>query len=182
MPFPNDRIPRVDLGGGALLDEGGPEPLAIVLMRFALSVLVLLAASVVVSGCQSRIGDACVSDFECQSNETCDTSVNRGYCTIYDCDVEGCPDEAVCVDFEVVTACMLSCTKDSQCRSRGNFVCRRDIGGTGFCYAPEGMPTVPTFTPSELPEWPDNLPVPPEGSAVGEGSALGAGSGEAALP
>lgn len=145
-------------------------------MQFLPTALLLFLAAAVSMGCQSRIGDACVSDFECQSNETCDTSVNRGYCTIYDCDIEGCPSEAVCVDFEVVTACMLACTKDSQCRKRGNFVCRRDIGSEGFCYAPEGMPTIPNFTPSELPEWPDNLPVPPEGSALAEGSAIGEGS------
>lgn len=54
------------------------------------------------AGCSKEIGDECTVSSDCDPNgeRFCDTSSgNPGYCTIQGCDVETCPEEAVCVRF-----------------------------------------------------------------------------------
>lgn len=102
----------------------------------AIATLALTLAWVLLAACRPEIGDACINDLECGTEQVCDTSVPRGYCTRYDCEPSSCPDEAVCVDFQVLTACMERCSSDSDCRGRGGYVCRQDIGPVGFCYQP----------------------------------------------
>ncbi len=101
-----------------------------------LSRLALLAFVVVVlgTGCRHEVGDSCLNDAECDSGQTCDTASPGGYCLEYDCLPNACPDEAVCVDFTVLSACMRRCDRDSDCRQRDDYVCRDDIGSVPFCY------------------------------------------------
>src|SRR3954468_14654466 len=73
-------------------------------MRFSspLSRLRLAAfALVALSACTPSIGDKCVLSTDCSSrgDRQCDTSQPDGYCTIFNCNGDGCPDKAACVLF-----------------------------------------------------------------------------------
>jgi hypothetical protein len=67
------------------------------------SLLVLLGclAGIGGLGCGKEIGDACFSAADCSPNgdRQCDTASSEGYCTVQGCDVDTCPEEAVCVRF-----------------------------------------------------------------------------------
>ncbi|HEU0030780.1 MAG TPA: hypothetical protein VFQ53_09105 [Kofleriaceae bacterium] len=66
-------------------------------MRLAFVVTILVAAS----ACGSEIGDECIVSSDCSPNgdRQCDISSKQGYCTIQGCDINTCPEEAVCVRF-----------------------------------------------------------------------------------
>jgi hypothetical protein len=104
--------------------------------RLIATILSALAA-LLVGACQPEIGDSCIADSECARDQVCDTTSPGGYCLQFDCDASSCPSGAVCVDFDiegegVVSACMQHCDKDSECRRRDGYVCRRD-GPIPFC-------------------------------------------------
>ncbi len=110
--------------------------------RFARFVLaaVSLAALSLLAGCAPKIGDACTQSTDCstQGNRVCDTAEIGGYCTIFDCARNSCPDMASCVVFNVSvpgcayndyqapertgrSLCMARCESDSDCR--GGYEC-----------------------------------------------------------
>ena len=63
----------------------------------------------------------------------CDTTISGGYCTYEDCEIGGCPAEAICIQFDDVTSyCMRHCEVDEDCGE--NRVCRQDDEQPGFCY------------------------------------------------
>lgn len=100
----------------------------------ALSLVALLGGGVL--GCRPDIGDDCVTSIDCsqQGDRLCDTSQPEGYCTVFNCEPDQCPTEAVCVGFgleldpvcgEVYdprwtrferSFCMLACEDSSDCR------------------------------------------------------------------
>lgn len=102
---------------------------------------VALAAALLWS-CQPEIGDSCSNAGDCsvQEQRTCDTTFPGGYCTVLGCSAGTCPGEAVCIGYQSVlsvapecaslqarprlqrTVCLLSCTKDSDCRG-GDYAC-----------------------------------------------------------
>ena len=107
--------------------------------RFLLAAVVLAAFSFL-AGCAPKIGDACTQSTDCstQGNRVCDTSEIGGYCTIFDCARNSCPDMASCVVFDVSVPgcayndylapartgralCMARCQSDSDCR--GGYEC-----------------------------------------------------------
>jgi hypothetical protein len=97
----------------------------------------LLPLVLVMLGCQPEIGDACNLHTDCSSSgdRLCDPTMKGGYCTIFNCEPGGCPEEAVCVAYQTVasteaecrdpasgarlvrTFCMRSCSSDGDCRS-----------------------------------------------------------------
>jgi hypothetical protein len=102
-----------------------------------LVVLVWLAA-----GCAPKIGDHCSISTDCSANgdRLCDTTQPAGYCTVFNCEPNGCPEEAVCVSFNEKscpdlgngqatsqqvrfqrTFCMATCFNDGDCR--GGYTC-----------------------------------------------------------
>jgi hypothetical protein len=108
-----------------MLRLSGPTPL-----------LVVLGAAVFLPGCGPDIGDACASSVDCSQQEArlCDTTQPGGYCTVFNCEPDSCPD-SVCVGFNPVldlacgahddarwprfsrTFCMAGCSATSDCRS-----------------------------------------------------------------
>ena len=83
--------------------------------------------------CSPEIGDSCVTGQECGTGAYCDTSAPDGYCIISPCERGGCPEEAVCVEFDGdITACMLRCDANGDCRD--DYVCRSEPGPVNFCY------------------------------------------------
>jgi hypothetical protein len=99
----------------------------------------LLIALLVLAGCTPSIGDKCVLSTDCsiRGDRLCDTSQPDGYCTIFNCRGNLCPDEAACVLFNAAvqgcgysdrapsrtgrTFCMAQCHSNSDCRDR--YIC-----------------------------------------------------------
>jgi hypothetical protein len=71
---------------------------------FGVWVLALAAA-----GCLPKIGDPCGSSINCSARgeRLCDNTQPGGYCTIFSCEPDTCPDSSSCVAFnhEVDPAC-----------------------------------------------------------------------------
>jgi len=83
-------------------------------------------------GCAPKIGDSCTSSAKCsyKGDRLCDPTQPGGYCTIFNCQPDGCPDDAMCVAFNETscsnvarsqrilrTFCMVGCDDDGDCRS-----------------------------------------------------------------
>lgn len=88
--------------------------------------------SLAVAGCAPSIGDGCSSATNCSVNgdRQCDLSQPGGYCIVFDCQPDQCPNDAVCVRFNpdaprhAVVACMRRCSSDGDCRSGDGYRCR----------------------------------------------------------
>ena len=100
-------------------------------LRPLLALSALLAASLA-AGCAPQMGDSCDTSANCSINgdRTCDVAQPGGYCTIFDCQANNCPDDAVCVRFNpdparrAVVACMRRCGGDGDCRQGDGYACR----------------------------------------------------------
>ena len=88
------------------------------------------------AGCAPKIGKSCTLSTDCSQlgDRLCDTTQPQGYCTIFNCEPDTCP-EAVCVGFDSQidpacggtqanqasrferTFCMKGCNDDSDCRT-----------------------------------------------------------------
>ena len=99
-----------------------------------------VAALLVAAGCAPKIGNKCTLSTDCSQlgDRLCDTTQPDGYCTIFSCEPDKCP-EAVCVGFDSQidpacgasqgiqgarferTFCMKSCDDDGDCRD--NYKC-----------------------------------------------------------
>jgi hypothetical protein len=104
------------------------------------ALLVLL--SLVAFGCTPKIGDSCTVSTNCSASgdRLCDITEPGGYCTIFNCEPDGCPDDSVCINFgtelspvdQCSTAqgnspyqrsfCMARCASNSDCR--GGYECQ----------------------------------------------------------
>jgi hypothetical protein len=89
-------------------------------------------------GCKPDIGDKCTTSTDCSiaGERLCDLTQPGGYCTIFNCEPNLCPEKSVCVAFgertcsvQAVTLrfrrtfCMATCKKDSDCRNGDNYHC-----------------------------------------------------------
>lgn len=89
-------------------------------------------------GCNPKIGDDCTNSTDCSvsGDRLCDTTQPGGYCTVFNCEPDTCPEEAQCVAFDTEldpacedqrwarferTFCMRRCSDDGDCRS--GYVC-----------------------------------------------------------
>jgi hypothetical protein len=117
--------------------------------RFAFALFAAFAAAAAfgLAGCQPQIGDRCVLNTDCSISGTrqCDTSLPGGYCTIFNCGPNSCPDQSACYLFysEVQgcpyddhqpsrtahSFCMKDCQQDGDCRA--GYVCKtlRELSG-----------------------------------------------------
>lgn len=93
------------------------------------------------SGCTPAIGDECSNSTDCSlsGDRVCDVSFPGGYCTVFGCDQDTCPDEAVCVEFQFLTprlaetSCLAFCEENGDCRDGYACVAAADV-------LEEGMP------------------------------------------
>lgn len=113
---------------------GGTAPIALALVLGAISAV----------GCKPQIGDSCKLSTDCSVNgdRLCDTSQPEGYCTIFNCEPDTCPGEAMCVEFHggplrspdtppprlARRFCLASCDSNPDCRP--GYVCARVAGPT----------------------------------------------------
>jgi hypothetical protein len=96
------------------------------------TVVLFLLFGVWIAGCAPKIGDACTSSAKCsyKGDRLCDPTQPDGYCTVFNCEPGGCPDDAICVAFNETscanvarsgrilrTFCMAGCDDDGDCRS-----------------------------------------------------------------
>lgn len=106
------------------------------LARRLASWIALAAATELATGCTPEIGDDCSTSVDCspQGDRLCDTTQPGGYCTIFNCEPDTCPEEAVCVAFDaqldpacgpvddsewarfVRSFCLKACEDDDDCR------------------------------------------------------------------
>lgn len=90
-------------------------------MRIA---MLLLAVGMTVAGCRMNIGDGCGTSTDCSvtGERQCDLAQPGGYCTVFSCDPDTCPQGA-CVEWRFVpsrtaeTWCMKTCDNDGWCRN-----------------------------------------------------------------
>jgi hypothetical protein len=89
------------------------------------------------AGCKPKIGEDCATSVDCSisGDRLCDVTQPSGYCTVFNCEPNQCPDEAACVAFSEGTCssvivstrfrrtfCMRTCEDDSDCRG-GSYRC-----------------------------------------------------------
>ena len=87
-----------------------------------------MLAGVAITGCRQNIGDACGSSTDCSvtGERQCALAQPGGYCTVFSCDPDTCPQGA-CVEWRFIpsrtaeTWCMKTCDADSWCR--GEYWC-----------------------------------------------------------
>lgn len=79
-------------------------------------------------GCKQHIGDQCAGSTDCSvtGERQCDLAQPGGYCTVFSCDPDTCP-EGGCVEWRFIpsrtaeTWCMKTCDNDGDCR--GQYSC-----------------------------------------------------------
>jgi len=82
-------------------------------------------------GCSPAIGDSCGTAFDCSINgdRQCDATQPEGVCTVFGCEADTCPDEAVCVRWRpdpsrlTFTGCQKRCEGDGDCRVDQGYRC-----------------------------------------------------------
>ena len=100
-------------------------------------------------GCTPHIGDSCTVSTDCSAagDRLCDVTQPGGYCTVFNCEPDTCPDNAICVNFGAAFSpvngcmasqgnspyersfCMAACNSDGDCR--GGYICQDlDPGST----------------------------------------------------
>jgi hypothetical protein len=100
--------------------------------------LAAVAALVTLAGCAPKIGRECTISLDCsqQGDRICDTTQPGGYCTLFNCEPDKCPEgDGVCVAFSSQldpacastddaswgrferTFCMADCESDDDCRT-----------------------------------------------------------------
>lgn len=96
-----------------------------------LASVALLAFVALAFGCAPAIGGSCNTSFDCSINgdRQCDTTQPGGVCTVFGCEADTCPDDAVCVRWRpepsrlTFNACMKRCATDADCRVDQGYVC-----------------------------------------------------------
>jgi hypothetical protein len=97
----------------------------------------LLPLLALLSGCTPKIGNKCTLSTDCSQlgDRLCDTNQPEGYCTVFNCEPDNCPD-SICVAFDPTldpacktaddgkwprferTFCMRPCDSDGDCRDQ----------------------------------------------------------------
>lgn len=100
--------------------------------------IALLLAIVALTGCKQHIGDSCGNSTDCSvtGERQCDLAQPGGYCTVFSCDPDTCP-EGVCVEWRFIpsrtaeTWCMKTCNGDGDCRFEYSCVFPNEITMSG---------------------------------------------------
>ncbi len=104
------------------------------------------------AACTPHIGNSCNLNTDCSidNSRQCDNSQSGGYCTVFNCGPNTCPDNATCIEFQASVPgcpyddyaspsrsgrsfCMKKCGQDSDCRQDNGYQCLgvQDFGGAG---------------------------------------------------
>jgi hypothetical protein len=93
--------------------------------------------------CTPQIGNSCTLNTDCSidNSRQCDDSQPNGYCTVFNCSPNTCPNNAVCVELQANvpgcpyddysspsrggrSMCLKPCNHDSDCRQSDGYSCR----------------------------------------------------------
>jgi hypothetical protein len=102
------------------------------------SATILLLATLGLWGCKQNIGDSCGNSGDCSptGERQCDLAQPGGYCTVFSCDPDTCPQGA-CVEWRYIpsrtaeTWCMKICNNSGNCRNEYSCVLPAQITMTG---------------------------------------------------
>jgi len=103
---------------------GGCVPYAPPLTMGRATILLLAGlVGLVGAGCKKHIGDSCGNSTDCSvtGERQCDLAQPGGYCTVFSCDADTCP-EGACVEWRFIpsrtaeTWCMKICNDAGDCR------------------------------------------------------------------
>ena len=123
--------------------------------------LVVLALAVNTAACAAGVGDACSVNSDCGSGRICDTSQPNGYCTVSNCVRNGCPGNAVCIEYaDQVSYCMQRCGPFAFCRD--GFSCIEGVAKPKTFDNPDGIGTYPGFC-NQVASSPDAVTPPDDG-------------------
>jgi hypothetical protein len=115
----------------------------------ALAAVVLAVGAV---ACTPHIGGSCTLNTDCSidNSKQCDNSQPNGYCTVFNCSPNTCPNNAVCVELQANvpgcpyddysspsrsgrSMCLKQCNQTSDCRQNEGYACKsmEDISASG---------------------------------------------------
>jgi len=103
--------------------------------------LLVSMLSALAMACGHKIGDECTTSVDCSQGgeRLCDITQPGGYCTVFNCEPDTCPEESACIAFGAALStapgcadpsglsrlhrpfCMLTCSSNSDCR--GGYTC-----------------------------------------------------------
>jgi len=91
-------------------------------------------ASVLAFGCTPSIGDACRLHTDCSAtgDRICEPNLPGGYCTIFNCEPDKCPDDAACVAFGAALSTKAECANQQSQRLERTF-CMKTCSSNGDC-------------------------------------------------
>ncbi|HEY4120410.1 MAG TPA: hypothetical protein VGM56_21240 [Byssovorax sp.] len=164
------------------------------MLRLALFVVLSGAFAL---GCTPAIGDSCELSTDCSQlgDRLCDTTEPSGYCTIFNCEPDTCPD-SVCVGFNFQldptcgtaddgkwgrferTFCMAPCTSISDCRTDEGYTCIVPASRNGRIVDQNPVAQAVCATNSVLPPAPLASSIP----GVCEPGDAGADIGDSGVP
>lgn len=119
------------------IERGVPYAPPLTMGRVTLLLLACLAG-LGGAGCKQHIGDSCASSTDCAvtGERQCDLAQPGGYCTVFSCDPDTCP-EGACVEWRFIpsrtaqTWCMKTCNDSGDCRFDYSCVLPSQITMTG---------------------------------------------------
>ena len=154
-------------------------------------------------GCQPGIGDECQTSADCgqAGDRICDITQPAGYCTVFNCEPDTCPEDSTCVLFAADRStvagcedpygtspyqrsfCMKTCESEGDCRN--NYSCSNlgagnpwaavviDRGSSKVCIVPYTAAPIPDDRSDEVCTGTDAEfePPPSASSSGGEGGA-----------
>jgi hypothetical protein len=85
-------------------------------------------------GCTPNIGDDCKLHTDCSAtgDRICEPNLPGGYCTIFNCEPYGCPDDATCVAFGATPSTQPECANQQAQRLERTF-CMKPCSSNGDC-------------------------------------------------
>jgi hypothetical protein len=112
-----------------------------------------IVLAVLALGCQPEIGDPCQTAADCttSTDRICDATQPGGYCTIFNCEPGGCPEEAACVAFRAFPAVAPGCLDEQQRSRLERTFCMKRCGSDGDCRSGYACLDLASFDPEENP-------------------------------
>ena len=97
--------------------------------------LVAMLLSAFAFGCTPKIGDSCTTSTNCSAagDRLCDITEPGGYCTIFNCEPDGCPDDSVCINFGTRLSPVNDCSPSNSNSPYQRSFCMARCSSPGDC-------------------------------------------------
>ncbi len=99
--------------------------------------MIICGAAFFAFGCTPHIGDDCTVSTNCSASgdRLCDITEPGGYCTIFNCEPDSCPDNAICVNFGTQLSSVGQCAVSQGNSPYQRSFCMAACGSDGDCRA-----------------------------------------------